>query len=228
MVKHVGSLFDSAIDSFTLEQKLEQLRVRRSDLVANLRPDLVALFCKQLDLPSCQDIEAVALMLKEDIAILHNGSLSNICFCFPSSWIPARQAGKTLAQIHEPVADGKLLQQYSARIADTMAVQGPFRRWVWTISTTGSLSNHPDIKKPSVTELTDVDDLWFRTERQTTFPLGDGASSGFLVLVETRPLREIWQLEDQKKLLLQSLNSMSDSVLEYKKLTQIKNLLNNQ
>ena len=225
MSQHTGDLYEHNLSY--LEHKYTQLDKYGTDLYANRRPELVSKASEILGVDKTDSIKELALNFREDIAILHNGVLESICFCFPSSWTPSQRIGKSLAEIHNPVADGDTLRKMSQRLAETMATQGNFRRYVWTISTTGELSNHPSIIKPTVTEDTIIDDLYFRMETQTTCPLGDGVSSLFLVLVETCPLLEVWDSE-KSKLIVDSINSMSDNVLEYKNLIDVKRLLNNK
>ena len=64
------------------------------------------------------------------------------------------------------------------------------------------------------------DSLYFRVETQTSTPI-DKNTSLFLIKVEVFPLRDIW---DPK--ILDSINSMSESILNYKGLVEIKDLLN--
>ena len=91
------------------------------------------------------------------------------------------------------------------------------RRWVWNITTIEGLSNHPLVHRP---EKIQVENLFFRLETQISTPL-DQDSSLFLVKVEVCPLQEVWS-----DIMLESINSMSDNVLQYKKLKNIKNYLN--
>jgi hypothetical protein len=62
--------------------------------------------------------------------------------------------------------------------------------------------------------------LYFRVETQTSVPLNDETSL-FLIKVEVVPLSKIWNIK-----ILESINSMSENVLNYKDLLQIKKLLN--
>ena len=91
------------------------------------------------------------------------------------------------------------------------------QRWVWNVTTIQDLSNYPTINRP---EITSFDDLYFRLETQTSAPV-DKETSLFLVLVEVFPLNEVWNIS-----ILKSINSMSESVLEYKNLIEIKKYLN--
>lgn len=213
------------IDLHYLTHKRHAMTHQGPDCWANLRPDLVKKTSVLLGGAATSDVCDLALRYKEDIAIMHQGQLVSICFCFPSGWVPASRVGQTLTEIHGAVADGDKLREASSRIAEIMCGEHSFTRGVWTISTTGELSNHPSVAKPKVTEQTDIADLWFRTETQTTRPLGDGESSVFMVLVETIPLTEIWQEQDRRTLLMQSLNSMTDAVIDYKHLGAIRSRL---
>ena len=91
------------------------------------------------------------------------------------------------------------------------------KRWVWTITTSNELSNFPNYEKP---ELTSFANLFFRVETQTTAPV-DGETSLFFIKVDVLPLAQVWD-----KKILDSINSMSENVLKYKGLEQIKELLN--
>lgn len=79
------------------------------------------------------------------------------------------------------------------------------------------LSNHPDTKKEINPQ--SIDDLYFRVETQTTASV-DKDTSLFFVKVEVVPLKSVWcqQIAD-------SVNSMSDAVLDYKNLHQVKELI---
>jgi hypothetical protein len=224
MSQYTGPLYEP--NGSYCEAKYIEFDKYGTDLYANRRADLVNLASKVLNIAPTDSIKELALHFREDIAILHKGVLEAICFCFPSSWVPSSKIGKSLTEIHEPVADGDALRKMTPRLTEMMSIQGPFRRYVWTISTTGELSNHPRVEKPVVTEDTNIDDLYFRMETQTTSPLGDGLSSLFLVLVETCPLNQLWDNIEYRQKILDSVDSMSDSVLQYKNLVDIKKILN--
>ena len=77
--------------------------------------------------------------------------------------------------------------------------------------------NHPNIVRP---KLIDFDSLYFRLETQLSTPL-DNESSLFLVKVDVIPLKKVWNEK-----ILESINSMSENVLKYKNLIEIKKFLN--
>lgn len=141
----------------------------------------------------------------------------------PSGWDPKEKANMTFAEIHEPVADNTLIMKAADHIAKTISAKGPYVRHVWAISNTGELSRRPDL----VPERKDnnLDELWFRCERQITIPV-DGVASLFLIRVYVTPLKEIFKNLDNKKKIIESINSMSDAVLEYKNYWKLKDYLN--
>ena len=228
MVRNSGPVINRNPDLAYIGQKNQELAKYGHDLWAELpeASELIKQATKQLGLLETTKIVNFALQIQEDVAVMHQGRLVAICFCFPSSWIPRERIGQSLTDIHTPVADGDKLRQMSQRIAETMAdpAQGSFRRHVWTISNSGDLSQHPANKSNLVPA--SVDDLWFRLETQTTMPLGDGKSSVFFVNVETKSLSEIWTNSLHRDLVMNSINSMTESVLTYKNLHNIKRLLN--
>lgn len=228
MVRNTGSIISREPRLNYISQKNKELTRLGNDLWAELPGSgwLIQQATRQLGLVETSSIVNFALQIEEDVAVMHQGRLIAICFCFPSSWVPKERIGMTLADIHQPVADGDKLRQMSQRIAETMAdpAQGSFRRTVWTIANSGDLSQHPKNKNNSMPN--DIDDLWFRLETQTTMPIGDGASSVFFVRVETEPLSVIWLDPQKKQTLLDSVNSMTNAVLEYKNLHYIKEILN--
>lgn len=228
MEKNTGPIFNSAPSYFYKTEKLKQLNVFGDDLWAQEnRSDIfniISAAAKFCGFHNINNIVELALNLEEDIAILDNGVLTAICFCFPSSWIPRERIGMSLTDIHHAVADNEKLVAASDRISKTIAdpVLGSFRRNVWTITNNPSLNNHP--KNKIVTQPNSIDDLYFRQEIQTTAPIGNGSTSLFFVKVEVYPLREIW-IENSNDI-INSINSMSNNVLEYKNLHHIKKLLN--
>ena len=230
MVRNTGEVFNKKPDRKVLEQKrLELIKYGsdlygQTDLAANKR--LASRALEYLGLPCWYGLQQLAMSIEEDMAIMYQGRLETIAFCFPSSWIPRERLGMTLTDIHQPVADGDRLRAMSQRIAETMAdpAQGSFRRHVWTLSNSGELSQHPKSKSTLIPQ--SINDLWFRLETQTTAPLGDGETSLFFVRVETEPLKNIWSDLEKRQQLIDSVNSMTDAVLTYKNLHAIKDIIN--
>jgi len=234
MVRHQGTLAHLPARTSYLEAKRAELASLGIDLCAQIPhatlTPLLQHAAQVLHVPEpehIQSIEDLALCLEEDAALMQDGVLSAICFCFPSSWVPAERIGMPLGQIHAHVADGQKLVAASPKIAHVMGdlEQGSFRRYVWTITNSPKLSQHPKYKNPSTPNT--VDDLYYRVETQTTLPLpsNTGRSSLFLVKVEVCPLADLWSNLDQRQTIYDSISSMSEAVLDYKNLQTIKTIL---
>lgn len=219
MVRNTGPVFISSPDQKIIQSKKLELERYSTDLWAqseNVEKVIskAAEYCNVYT----DNIVDLALRLEEDIAVMYQGRLAAICFCFPSGFKPAERVGMLLGDIHKPVADGEMLVRASPGITRVMCEQPSFRRYVWTITANPDLSNHPDNHKNTIP--VSIDDLYFRYETQTTARVDDDTSL-FFVKVDVVPLRNVW---NQK--ILDSINSMSDAVLEYKNLHHIKHLLN--
>jgi hypothetical protein len=219
MIRNSGPVFISPPDQKIIQSKKLELERYSTDLWAqseNVEKVIskAAEYCNVYT----DNIVDLALRLEEDIAVMYQGRLAAICFCFPSGFKPAERVGMLLGDIHKPVADGDMLVRASPGITRVMCEQPSFRRYVWTITANPELSNHPDNHKNTIPA--GIDDLYFRYETQTTARVDDDTSL-FFVKVDVVPLRNVW---NQK--ILDSINSMSDSVLTYKNLHHIKHLLN--
>lgn len=229
MQSYTGPVFVREPDPDKIKQKHVELVKFRDDLYGTVDEqecaELLKLASQVSGVPVCKSIVEFALNFQEDVAIMHQGQLHSVCFCFPSSWIPREKVGWGLDQIHQGVAEGHRLVQASQRIAQALATAGSFRRYVWTVSVSGDLSQHPAQRTDHVP--LDIDELWFRTETQTTLPLGDGVSSLFFVDVNTYPLTSVVKNPEFAQKIYASVCSMTPAILEYKNLNNIKPLLDN-
>jgi hypothetical protein len=219
MVKNTGPVFISQPDQEIIKQKKAELDLFGTDLWAQ-DPKLNKVIEKAAG--KCNvysdSVLDLALRLEEDVAIMNKGKLAAICFCFPSGFIPSERIGMSLSDIHKPVGDGEQLVKASPGIARVMTEQASFRRHVWTVTNNPRLSNHPSTRIDSLPQ--SIDELYFRWETQTTARV-DNDTSLFFVKMDVVPLREVWNQR-----ILDSINSMTDAVLTYKNLHQIKTFLN--
>ena len=224
ITKYQGAPFNVRPDQFYLDQKKKELQ-HTSGIVAQLSDaglyvKMASVFC---GLDAIDQIDLFASHFEEDIAVLHKGQLTAICFCFPSGFIPAEKIGQNFYALHLPVADGDILRSSSEKVSQVIAKKDAiFRRYIWTISSLGSLSQHPAYKRP---EACSIEDLYFRTETQTTVGLGEDVCL-FFVKVNMRPLIEVWVDQDKKEIIKASINSMTDDTLTYKNLHHIKRIIN--
>ncbi len=160
----------------------------------------------------------LALDLQEDLVLMQQTSQgffpSWLHVCFPSGWDPAAKAGSDLSLVHGPVAQNQALLAGTKGIANVMVSKGPFVRYVWTLSTSSQLSQHPHVKlgQPNMAA---PEQLYYRCERQVSVPLPAWSSALFLIRVFVAPLPQIVTSAVRCNLMAQSLRSMSQEVLRY-------------
>jgi hypothetical protein len=220
MVRYEGIPYNKNPNQHYIKQKKKELKHNKEKLIGESKIstdiELKKLVTTYIQVEKSLNLEELTLALEEDFAVMHKGKMELASVCFPSGWIPTNKLGKNLSTIHKPVADNDQLIKSSKKLSEYMSKQS-IRRWVWTITTYPELSNFPGFEKPKVSKL---ENLYFRVETQTSVPLNDETSL-FLIKVEVVPLSKIWNIK-----ILESINSMSENVLNYKDLLQIKKLLN--
>ncbi len=224
--KYVGPAFNTDPSEQYISQKRIELDRFGKDLCKTSLngSEFVMALSRYCGFKETEQIEDIAMQLEEDIAILHKGILKSICFCFPSGFVPGEKIGMNFFDTHIPVADGEKLRAASQKVTELISKEGSsFRRYVWTISSLPSLSQHPAYER-TIPEK--IDDLYFRTEVQTTVG-APGDLCFFFVKVDMVPLRLVWDDLTKRESIVNSINSMSEAVLNYKKMKQIKFILNN-
>ena len=172
-------------------------------------------------LVDCDNIQQLGLAIEDDVVIMHNGKLEACFVAFPSSWNAGEKVGKTLAELHEPIADNEALVRASDGIMRAMTSGQSYHRYTWGISSLDGYSNHPLYEKP---EFDSLDNLTFRVEHERTMTVTEGTTAVFLIHVDTYPLKEV--LKTDFGLIKGAIDSMTDSVLEYKNLFKVKELMN--
>ena len=163
----------------------------------------------------------MGLEIEDDILIMHEGKLEASFVAFASSWSAGDKQGKTLKELHKPIADGDKLRSASDRIMRALTGDNCYHRYTWGVSPLEKRSNHPRYEKP---DFDSVDDLWFRVEHERTIPVEKNKSCALLISVDVFPLTDV--LRTDGKLLKKSIDSMSDNVLVYKNLKKVKRLVN--
>ena len=160
------------------------------------------------------------LDVEDDILIMHEGRLEACFVAFASGWNAGDKQGKTLSELHNPVADNEILQKASDSIMRAMTSNKCYHRYTWGISPLGTLSNHPLHNRPSYDTL---EHLWLRVEHERTMAITLGKTALFLIQVGTQPLTQV--IKKHGKLLRDSINSMTENVLTYKNLHRTKELI---
>ena len=171
------------------------------------------------------DIVEMGLEIPDDVIIMHKGKVEAAFVAMASSWNPRTVQGKTLEEVHQPVADNEMLLRASNGIWRSMTSGKSFHRHVWGISPLNRLSHHPRHKKPSFKSL---NDLYFRIEHERTLTV-DEDTAAFFIDVEVMPLSTVFHLKQEyRDLIKDSINSMSENLLAYKNLEEVKEMINDE
>lgn len=233
MKKYEGPIINDNPLEFYLEAKQVELElipgiVYESDIA--IEKGLIKEVANALKLTSkINDITSLGLSIQEDIAIFYQGKLEAYFIAFPSGWNPSDKGGKTLKELHGPVADGEELRHMSDKITKLLSAKYSYHRYVWNVVPTGMLSMHPNYgiyHEDTGVEYATEKDLWFRLEHQTSLPLIPEQSFAFFINVDVLPFSTLY-LND-KYLILDSINSMTNSILNYKNLNTVKQILNRE
>ena len=159
------------------------------------------------------------VILKQEGDTLRSEYLS---VCFPSRWDPREKLGLDFAAIHAPVADNKTLIAAGQSIMTMAFMKQPMLRHVWLIVPSASLDQHPDKNEAWWTgTLRDMSpllpNLFFRVERQTSWPLPQFQRAVFFIRVMMSPLVDVLaNAPGRAPELAASLRSMTPEVVAYR------------
>ncbi len=171
----------------------------------------------------------IALSLQEDFAILKQeaGTLRTeyLSVCFPSRWDPREKLGLDFMAIHQPVADSQMLQAAGPNLMAMAFMKQPMLRHVWLIVPNPALDQHPDnnvawwreaLADPSPL----LPRLYFRIERQTTWPLPQFERAVFFIRLLMSPLLDVLHAAPGRAAeLAASLRSMTPAIVAYRGMT---------
>ena len=220
MTRYHGPTFSKTPNQTYISEKQKQLNLFGEKLYGQTKlseeKNLLDKFLSYCKLNKNFSLYETTLCFEEDFSIMHLGNMEVVSVCFPSGWKPMDKLGKPLSKIHEPIADNEQLIESSDKLSAYMTKQ-KIKRWVWTITTNNSLSEFTEVKKPKISNF---ENLYFRVETQTSAPIDDETSI-FFIKVDVVPLNEVCN-----ESILNSINSMSESILNYKGLVEIKDFLN--
>ncbi len=167
-----------------------------------------------------------ASALQEDFVILkHDGDTLRteyLSVCFPSRWDPREKLGLDFSAIHAPVADNQMLQAAGSNLMTLAFMKQPMLRHVWLISPSASLDQHPNKNEAWWAEalanpLPLLPRLYFRVERQTTWPLPQIRSAVFFIRVMMCSLVDVLSVATERTAeLAATLRSMTPAVAAYR------------
>lgn len=226
---------DAAAPALLLRDALAPVYARERARVLRERPERAlvgvahagALAAIRTLLPQAEQATAeLALGLQEDFVILHHDSgmlrTEYLSVCFPSRWDPREKLGLDFAQIHAPVADNAMLLAAGPSIMAMAFMKQPMLRHVWLVVPSASLAQHPDQSDYSWAEtLRDpaplLPRLFFRVERQTTWPLPAMNRAVFFIRVMMCSLVDVLrEAPSRASELAEALASMTPAVQAYR------------
>jgi len=223
IVKYEGPAFNANPDPTYLLEKKKELELYGSHVCGTISNNYLHHLNTFCGIDVNTTLPEICVKLEEDVAILKDGHLHTIGFCFPSGFYPAQKLGLSFFDMHLPVGDGETLRRSSEKVSALISKQDAmFRRYVWTLTSLPSLSQLPSYTRPTPQS---ISDLYFRTETQTTVGIG-GDICLFFVKVNMHPLQQVWEDPEKRTLIVDSINSMSEAVLDYKNLRIIKEIIN--
>ena len=180
-----------------------------------------------VDLSGENALLELAKVLVEDICLLHKADdqwrLVAGVVIFPSRWDLREKIGKTIDEIHRPVPSyGEQLEPLLSDSFDRLTSDRPVWRRNWSLHTT------PQLHEPRFTgERAIPENYWWRTERQTLTKSPDGKYLLFTIRNRAEPLKWIKNDADAAQAFAKTLTSLSDSMLDYKRIREDKEALIN-
>ena len=223
IAKYEGAAFNANPDPGYLLEKKKELELHRTHVCGTISNDYLHYLNAFCGFDIKTSLPQICTQLEEDVAILKDGYLNTIGFCFPSGFYPAQKLGLSFFDMHLPVGDGETLRHSSEKVSALISKKDAmFRRYVWTLTSLPSLSQLPSYTRPTPQS---IEDLYFRTETQTTVGIG-GDICLFFVKVNMHPLPQVWDDPNKRQMIVDSINSMSEAVLDYKNLAVIKRIIN--
>jgi len=180
-------------------------------------------------LPREMRLAALAsLALHEDFAVVdgEQASLPWLAVCLPSHWRPADKIGRSFAEAHAPVADNALVVNAARQLCALVCREPRWERFVWTVTPQAGHDHHPQRDRTPWPDADDLDAwaaaLWFRTERQSFIPITGRAQALFAIHVDMQPLPRTLDSASRARALHDAIASMSEAVLAYRHLAEVR------
>jgi len=180
-----------------------------------------------VDLSGESALVELAKVLVEDICLLHKADhqwrLVAGVVIFPSRWDLREKIGKTIDEIHRPVPSyGEQLEPLLSDSFDRLTSDRPVWRRNWSLHTTSQLHEPRFTGERAIPE-----NYWWRTERQTLTKSPDGKYLLFTIRNRAEPLKWIKNDAVAAQAFAKTLTSLSESMLDYKRIREDKEALIN-
>lgn len=155
----------------------------------------------------------------------HEGEFRMVggCVCDPSAWDPAEKLGRTVGEIHAPVPG--LNRELGGRIRtflDRLPAEACFTRENWGLAAVPDRNLHPALGSPRLERETDLQRVWLRVEHQAFRALPAVEGIVFVIWLTVHPLMEVLRDPLVAASFRPLLETMPDSVAEYKGLAEAR------
>ncbi len=174
----------------------------------------------------------LSLAFEEDFALVDaaSGTLPWLAVALPSHWAPQAKVGRHFREVHAPVADNALLLRAGDHLMRMVCGPERWERFVWNVTRHPRLNAHPanvDHSPWSADAFADsrAPHAWWRTERQTFIALPGQAQAVFTIHVDIAPLGQAIDSPAKARALHDAIATMSDNVLAYRSLSDVRNTL---
>jgi len=168
-------------------------------------------------------VKDIGRTIVPDFMFMKDGVLVGGCVCFPSSWSFEEKLGKSLDWIHGPVPT--LNKELGGKICNFMSKLKDGQAWLrnnWGLTASNSLNYHPSNTMPKLTKETEPNNIWFRVENQLISKLPKSKSALFAIRLKIHSLNEVKKDLIGRKGLFEALETMPDSIAEYKNILKAK------
>ncbi|MED6315038.1 MAG: heme-dependent oxidative N-demethylase subunit alpha family protein [Verrucomicrobiota bacterium] len=148
------------------------------------------------------------------------------CVCFPSSWAFEEKIGRPLDCIHSVVPS--LNERLGEKTRNFLTKMPPGQAWLranWGLTASPELNQHPALDLPKLTIAVELEEVWFRIERQALVALPETGGILFGIRLEVVPLAKLMENHSARDGLLEALKTMSEKIADYKNLTLARSRL---
>jgi hypothetical protein len=171
----------------------------------------------------------LSLAFEDDLALVdgRDGTLPWMAVTLPSQWAPEEKVGRHFAEVHQPVADNRLIVSAAQPLVQLVTAGERWERFVWTITGHARLHAHPErmdaVRWPATADPEAIAHwAWWRTERQSFWPVPGGDQAMFTIRIQVTPLAQALNSAERLQAVRDALHSMSDAVLAYRGLQAVR------
>ena len=143
IAKYEGAAFNAHPNPAYLSEKKKELEVNQNQICGSINGDYLHHLNAFCGFDINTTLPQICAHLEEDVAILKDGFLQSIGFCFPSGFYPIQKLGLSFFDMHLPVGDGEILRRSSDKVSALISKKDAmFRRHVWTLTSLPFLICH--------------------------------------------------------------------------------------